>query len=447
MSKGTTLEDRLQIVGLAGAGLSDKQIAQQVGWSAHTVRKWRRRGQRRGRAGLASRLGRPRRGALSSYPARIREALLAWRTAHPGWGPQTLRAELLMRSAAFAGQGIPSPASIGRWLSEQGLSRVYERHSDLPQPARQPAEQPHDVWEMDARGHSRVPEVGVVSLVNLNDRCSHARLLSYPVWLGNTRCQRHPDTEDYLAALRLAFAEWGLPRHLQVDRDTVFYDNHSRSPFPTRLHLWALALGIELLFGRVARPTDQAMTERSHQLWAAQCLLGQVYPDWEALYRALCQRRHFLNYDLPCAALNHQPPLVAFPHAAHSGRPYRPEWEADLLDLQRVWAYLAQGRWFRKTSKDYTFSLGRQVYYIGRPWQHTQLEITFDPTDQRLLAHNDAGQLVATPPIQGISVHSLMGDSAAYLNLPVFQLALPFEWADLRAVRLFETSPVRLIET
>jgi len=206
----TTLEERIQIVALAEAGLTDPQIAKQIGWSIHTVRKWRRRGQREGRSGLATKMGRPRRGALSSYPAEIRDRLVSMRKAHPGWGPKTLHAEL-KRDPACAGQDIPSISSIGRFLNKQGLTRPYEKHSDLPKPERQPAENPHDVWEMDARGRSHVPDVGVVSLVNLNDRCSRARLLSYPVWLGNKRCERHPDTEDYQIALRLAFTDWGRP--------------------------------------------------------------------------------------------------------------------------------------------------------------------------------------------------------------------------------------------
>lgn len=74
------------------------------------------------------------------------------------------------------------------------------------------------------------------------------------------------------------------------------------------------------------------------------------------------KRREFLNRDLPCASLANQPPLVAFPGAVYSGRPHRPEWEADLLDLEHVWDYLAQGRWFRETNNVYTFSLGGQIY-------------------------------------------------------------------------------------
>ena len=224
MTRRTTLEDRLEIVGLAKSGLTDPEIAKRVGWSESTVRKWRRREQRLGRAGLASQMGRPRRGALSKSPKGIRETLRYWRESHPGWGPKTLHTELV-KSGAFAGQAIPSRASIARFLHEQNLSRPYEKHSDIPQPERQPVEKPHDVWEMDARGHRKVPDVGVIALINLNDRRSHVRLLSYPAWLGKQRCQRLPDTEDYQTALRLAFTDWGLPRQLQVDHASTFFDN------------------------------------------------------------------------------------------------------------------------------------------------------------------------------------------------------------------------------
>lgn len=445
MSKQTTLEDRLHIGMLAQAGWTDRQIAAEIGWSEQTVRKWRRRQHREGQTGLASRMGRPKGGALSTFPDTLRATLIRWRTAHPGWGPQTLHAEL-RTGRGVADHRLPSPASIGRFLREQGLTRPYQKHQTLPAPVRYPADQPHDVWEMDARGYSKVPDIGVISLVNLNDRCSHARLISYPVWVGHQRCTRHPDSEDYQTALRLAFTDWGLPRQLQVDHESVFVDNQSKSPFPTRLHLWLCALGIDLVFSRPGRPTDQGMTERSHQIWEAQCLVGQLYGDWHALYGTLHQRRDFLNYVLPCATLAHVPPLVAFPHAVHSGRGYRPEWERDLLDLKRVWADLARGRWFRTTSKDCTFSLGRQVYYLGKPWQHVPLDITFDPTDQHLVCHNEVGDLVARCPIKGITLATLMGTLATWINLPVFQLALPFDWADFQAVRLFETIPVRLNE-
>jgi len=62
MNRQTSLEERVEIMNLAQAGWSDKQIAQHTGWRLSTVRKWRRRARDGGRAGLLTRLGRPRRG-------------------------------------------------------------------------------------------------------------------------------------------------------------------------------------------------------------------------------------------------------------------------------------------------------------------------------------------------------------------------------------------------
>lgn len=367
MSKTTTLEDRVLISALARAGHTDREIAEQVGWSRSVVRKWRRRGSRQGRQGLVSKMGRPVTEALSTFPPLTRETLRAWRVAHPGWGPKTLRAEL-GADERFERKRLPSLRSIARFLQAEELTRPYERHSELPQSTRADPQGPHEEWEMDARGYERIPGVGIVTLINLNDRYSHVRLLSYPCWLGTQRAERHPTTADYQLVLRLTFAQWGLPDGIAVDHESVFYDNGSKSPFPTRLHLWLLASGVSLVFGRMGRATDQGMTERSHQLWAQQVLGGQSFANWEALCQTLRQRRDFLNTRLPCATLGEVPPLIAYPEAQVPRHLYRPEWEAELLDLSQVYAYLAQGRWFRLASNVGTVSLGGQVYVLGRAW-------------------------------------------------------------------------------
>src|SRR5574341_1182012 len=112
----STLEDRVEIATLAEAGKSDQEIAKQTGWSERMVRKWRLRAQREGRCGLEMEFGRPKRGALSSYRVEIRDQLLKWRRAHPGWGPKTLHAEL-KRAFNGTGEELPSPASIGMHLA------------------------------------------------------------------------------------------------------------------------------------------------------------------------------------------------------------------------------------------------------------------------------------------------------------------------------------------
>ncbi len=434
----TSLEDRMTIVALAKAGHTAADIAARSGWSISTVRKWQRRAAHRGRPGLASPMGRPATGALSTFAADIVATLRAWRAAHPGWGPLTLRVEL-EQAGAWPVAALPSRATIARWLKEAGLTRPYERHQDLPQPATPTAQAPHEEWELDARGHAQIPTVGVVALLNLNDRFSRTKVLSWPCWLGAQRARRHPTTEDYQLAVRLAASEWGLPDRLCVDRESVFYDNKSKSPFPTRFHLWLQALGVDLIIGPARRPQKRGITERSHQTWAGQVLHGQTFATWEQLRQALVRRRDFMNAHLPCASLAGQPPLVAYPQARTPRRVYRPEWEAEQLDLQRVYAYLAHGHWFRKGSNAGAFSLGRQRYVLGKAWVGTDAEITCDPGDRHLVFRSPEVDPARRLPIQGITKTALMGAMGPLVHLDHFQLALPFTWDEWRVSRLSET--------
>jgi hypothetical protein len=185
------------------------------------------------------------------------------------------------------------------------------------------------------------------------DVVSRLKVESYPS-LG----RKNPPAEDYYLVLRWAFLAYGLPQRLSFDHGTVFYDPTTPSPFPTRLHLWLLALGVEVRFTRVRCPTDHALIERTHQTMTLQALQGQTWVNQTALWAGLDARRAVLNTQLPVQALGDQPPLQAYPEAIHSGRPYRPEWEEDLLNLERVWTYLAQGRWFRQGQRAGTFYLG-----------------------------------------------------------------------------------------
>jgi hypothetical protein len=434
MGRRTTIEERVLICELSEIGFTDRGIGEQMGWSRWTVRKWRRRG-REGRKVLASAIGRPASGILSAFSASIPETLKFWREAHPGWGPKTLRAEL-EKDERFKGQKLPSLRSIAAFLKQEEMTRSYERHSDLPQTARVAmAKAPHELWELDARGHEQIPDVGVVALIHLNDRFSRLRLLSYPCLLGKKRCTRSPATEDYQLAFRLAFTDWGLPEIIQVDHEGVFYDNGTKSPFPTRIHLWLVALGVSLTFGRKGRPTDQGLTENSHQLWDRQVLQGQTFVDWDDLYHALHQRRDFLNTRLPCASLGDKPPLVACPQAGTPRRPYRPEWERELLDLERVYDYLSQGRWFRYSGKDGNTSLGGQYYLLGCKWEKQQVEITFDPSDQQLVFLAEDGEREQEHAIKGLTTEVLIGELGPLVNLPAFQLALPTTWESWRAAR------------
>jgi hypothetical protein len=227
-------------------------------------------------------------------------------------------------------------------------------------------------------------------------------------------------------ALRRAFFHHGLPKQVSLDHDSVFYDNTSASPYPSLLHLWLIALGIEVRFIEQKPPAEHSVIERTHQTINQQAVAGQTFDNGVALQQSLSDRLDFLNHRFPSRSLGGRPPLVACPEAQHSGRVYRLEWEQDMLDMQRVYDYLAKGRWFRHTSSQGQFSLGSQRYNAGKALAEQTLEITFDPQTCEFKCLSESGDQEIRLPAQGLTKTALMGELSPLLALPAYQLALPF---------------------
>jgi transposase-like protein len=416
----TSLEERIEIGERWEAGQTDPEIAAAMGRPVPTVRKWRRKYQREGRGGLVSRMGRPPTGALGQFPLEMRDAVREMRERCPGWGPLTIRTEL-EDDRRFAGRRLPSRSRIAAFLKQEDLTRKYERHSELPQPQAVEPERAHEEWEVDAQGVIKVPDLGSVSIINIDDLFSRLKVDSLP-------CvdTSHPNTLDYQVVLRRAFLRYGLPERVSLDHDSVFYDNASASPYPTTLHLWLIALGVEVRFIQHKPPAEHSVIERAHQTMNQQAVAGQTFTDGSALQQSLSDRLDFLNCRFPSRSLGGQPPLVACPEAQHSGRPYRLEWEEDMLDMQRVYKYLAKGRWFRRTSSPGQFSLGSHRYNVGRDLGDQMLEITFDSQTCELKCLSEDGSREIRLPVQGLTAAALMGELSPLLVLPAYQLALPF---------------------
>ena len=424
----TSLEERITIAERAATGQTDREIASEVGRSRWTVRKWRRKAQKEGLAGLTPRRGRPPTGTLGTFPPELRLALHRMRQEHPGWGPITLRLEL--EEQGFTDSHLPSRSRIAAFLHQEGLTHPYQRRSSLPQPCPTPARRVHEEWAVDAQGVIQTP-LGAISVINIVDEVSHLIVGS---------CLRpgtsHPSQKDYQLALRLAFLQYGLPERVSLDRDAVFYDNTSSSPFPTLLHLWLIRLGVEVRFIRRPPPQEHSRIERTHQTVERQAILGQHPASPTAWQQMVDRRREFLNGRYPSASLGGKPPLVAFPEARHSGRLYRLEWEEEMLDMQRVAEYLAQSRWFRQVSSQGQFGLGGQVYTLGKGYARQEMVITFDPQRWELICQSPDGRPPIRLPLRGVSKADLMGELYPLVTIPAYQLALPISPSAWREMTL-----------
>ena len=127
----TSLQERRAILARAQAGQTAPHIAADLGWSVHTVRKWRRIGRHNDAAALSPRIGRAPTGALSTFPPALPAAIRRLRQDHPGWGPRTLLLDL-QRDPYWSTQPLPSRSQVAAFLKQQGLTRSYHKHRDLP---------------------------------------------------------------------------------------------------------------------------------------------------------------------------------------------------------------------------------------------------------------------------------------------------------------------------
>lgn len=254
----TSLAERVEIGERWAAGQNDVTIAQAMQRPLATVRKWRRRYQRQGRTGLASQMGRPKQGALGQFSEELVQVIEDTRKAHPGWGPLTILTEL-QKDVRFCEKALPSRSRIAAYLKQHGHTKPYERHQKMPQPNKQTVERPHQEWEMDAQGKLQVGGLGGTTILNIMDVYTHLKIASLPCL--NTS---HADTFDHQLILRRGFILYGLPELVSLDHDSVYFDNRSASPFPTTLHLWLIALGIQVRFIEQPPPAEHAHIERGH---------------------------------------------------------------------------------------------------------------------------------------------------------------------------------------
>lgn len=369
-------------------------------------------------------MGRPQKGCLSSFDSLIIDQIMKLRGSNPGWGAKTIYAELI-EDKRFSSLKLPRASTISLFLKNKGLVRDYEKHVPIPGTTIQVAKFPHHIWQIDGQGATTVDGLGRINLINTKDVFSKTYCGSLPLMASSHNGS--PSSSEYQHALRLAFTEFGMPSIIQTDHAAVFFENKGKSPFPTRFHLWLISLGIDLMFSRKFRPTDQAIVERSHKTLEAQILKGKSFNTIHELHKHCDHRRYKLNQVIPSSSTENLPPLDAFPQAWHSNKSYRPETEKTRIDLDRVYKFLSQGQWYRKAGKTKTISLGGQWYYLKHVEPHTKVRVSFCYKTRQVVFRNVKEQIIGEQGLKGISIKYLMGEPFFNTFTPNFQLQLPYD--------------------
>lgn len=399
MSRTTSHAARVEMIERHLAGESLATIAQAMQLNLFTVRKFWRRYRQTGWDGLLAPAPRPPcRGPLAHAPLRLKLRLLRLKRSHRGWGVDKLRLELC-RAPSLQHIRIPHRSALAAYLARFGARLRQPRRHPTQRPPVPPAARPtasHQCWQADIKGDEAVDGCDLrVAPFLVCDSASGAPLGGQVHAIHSRGNRTGLGMREVQADLRLLFARWGLPDALRLDHDPLFVGS-PRLEWPGTLLLWLIGLGVQPIINRAYRPTDNAIVERNHQTWYAHVLDGVAYPSLEAIQiateHAFADRREQLpSRHVGCAG---RPFQVAFPALQTARRPYRTAEEAQLFDLGRVDAYLAEWRWRRTVDSRGQISLANHNYRVGGSYQGQSISVQFDPTTRTFVGRQADGQEV-----------------------------------------------------
>jgi len=283
----------VMLASVEGANVS--ALCRRFGVSRKTGYKWLARFEKNRETALHDRPRRPRVSPRRTS-ASVEANLVGARLAHPSWGGRKLYAWL----AAQGHRALPHPNTITDILRRHGLLD-RERSMQQTPPQRFERSHPNELWQMDFKGHFAIDTGRCHPLGVLDD---HSR---YNLCLQACKDERRTTVKD---ALRETFRRYGMPEAMLMDHGPPWgYD--PEHPY-TRLAVWLLRLGIDVLHGRPRHPQTQGKQERFHRTLNLELLQGRRFANLPACQRAFDRWRECYNLERPHEALSMRPPISRY---------------------------------------------------------------------------------------------------------------------------------------
>jgi hypothetical protein len=197
--------------------------------------------------------------------------------------------------------------------------------------------------------------------------------------------------------LRQAFGRWGRPGQVRVDNGAPW---GSKGDLPPDLALWLLGLGVDVVWNRPGRATDNAVVERGHGVganWAEPHAQGSA----AALQERMAEMDRIQREEYP--GRDGRSRLQAYPGLAHSGRPYSPAWERRHWSLQRVLDCLAGLAVRRRIDSKGMASLYNRNYYVGRHHAGREVQVSLDPQRRSWVFSDEQGRQLREVPAEQLT--------------------------------------------
>jgi transposase InsO family protein len=327
------MEQRREFVRLAlQEGANRRELCRRFGISPDVGYKWLARWEAGDRE-LADHSRRPHASPVRSA-AEVEARVLAVRDAHPAWG-----ARKIARRLEWAGHEPPAFSTVHEILRRHGRIMPPVRPPGAYQRFERPA--PNLLWQMDFKGWIVLAdEARCYPLTMVDD---HSRFALCIAACGNEK------RSTVQSRLESTFQRYGLPEAFFVDNGPPW--SGSSGEHWTRLRVWLLKLGIDVIYSRPYHPQSRGKNERFHRSLKAEVFAMERFRDLVDVQRALDRWRAIYNFERPHEALDQNVPASRYRPSTRAMPDRLPEVEYDDHEIMRT----------VPTSKDY-------VSFKGRRW-------------------------------------------------------------------------------
>lgn len=315
----SVMDQRREFVQLASQeGANRRGLCRQFGISPQIGYKWLRRFTA-GDGVLADRPRRPHRSPGCSDPD-VEGRVLAVRDEHPAWG-----ARKIVRCLEREGHDAPAASTVHAILRRHG--RVAPPGGTPGQPyQRFEKSAPNLLWQMDFKG--RVPLAGSGATHPLTAVDDHSR---YAVCL---QACANEQGNTVQSCLQTTFRRYGLPDAMFVDNGSPWGDAGGENW--TRLSVWLLKLGIDVIHSRPYHPQSRGKNERFHRTLKAEVFALQRFRNLAEAQRAFDRWRAVYNLERPHEALGQEVPASRYRPSSRSMPDRLPQVEYDEHDIVRT---------------------------------------------------------------------------------------------------------------
>jgi putative transposase len=280
-------------------GANRRELCRRFGIHPDTGYKWLRRWMA-GERDLEDRSRRPLTSPTRT-PEAVEAGILAVRDEHPAWGARKI-ASCLERD----GSAAPAVSTVHAILRRS--DRIGARPGGGRAALRFEKPAPNLLWQMDFKGWIRLDNGQRCHPLTIID--DHSR---YTPCLKACADQRNATVQGHL---QTTFLRYGLPDALFVDNGPPWGDASGRHW--TRLRVWLLKLGVEVIYSRPYHPQSRGKNERFHRTLADEVFALKRFAAMRDVQRAFDAWREIYNFVRPHEALNFAAPADRYRPSSRS---------------------------------------------------------------------------------------------------------------------------------